>query len=448
MKGEALFTDLYELTMLHAYFNEGMEQPAVFDLFVRRLPSGRNFLVAGGLEQVLEFLENLHFSAESLQYLDSLRTFSAGFLESLQRIRFTGNVRAVPEGTIVFPQEPLIEVEAPLPQAQLIETYLLNQVTFQTVIASAAARTVISARGRTLVDFGSRRAHGTDAGLKAARALYLAGYASTSNVLAGRKFGIPVAGTMAHSYIQAHESEPEAFREFVQSFPETTLLVDTYDTLQGVRRAAEVARAQKGKRISAIRLDSGDLDALSRGARQILDEAGLQEVRIFASGGLNTDEIARLVAGNAPIDAFGVGTSAVVSPDAPVVDSVYKLVSYAGEPRLKLSTDKATLPGRKQVWRRQSRGRMAGDVLSLLHEQADGQPLLVEVMTEGYRTTAGLETLAAIRDRVRSQLELLPPEMRSLEGSDKPYKVSLSAGLQTEWSRLAAEFGRDSAFSG
>jgi nicotinate phosphoribosyltransferase len=441
MKGEELFTDLYELTMLQAYFIEGMEQDAVFDLFIRVLPPGRNFLVACGLEQVLEYLEHLRFAPDSLAYLESLELFSGPFLQYLEDFRFTGNVRAVPEGTIVFPMEPIIEVEAPMPQAQLIETFVLNQITFQTMIASKGARTVLQAGGKTLVDFGSRRAHALDAGLKAARALYVAGYASTSNVLAGRLYGIPVAGTMAHSYVQAHDSEIEAFERFVESFPETVLLVDTYDTETGVHRAATVAGSQEGRRVRAVRLDSGDLATLARGARRILDQAGLQDVSIFASGGLDEEEIDRLLAGGAPIDAFGVGTSAVASTDAPSLDSVYKLVSYAGRPTLKLSPAKATLPGKKQVWRETTAALMRRDTIALTGEQLQGQPLLVEVMAVGNRTAAGRRTLEEVRDYASRQLDTLPRELRTLAPPERPYPVARSSGLEAERRRLTVEFG-------
>ena len=335
--GEALFTDLYELTMLQAYFNEGMEEEAVFDLFVRHLPPGRNFLVACGLEQVLSYLEKLIFSAESLTYLNTLKLFSAPFLDYLADFRFEGDVRAVPEGSIVFPSEPLLEVTAPMPQAQLIETYLLNQITFQTVIASKAARTVLAADGRTLVDFGSRRAHGSDAALKAARALYIAGYDSTSNVLAGQLFGLPVAGTQAHSYIEAHDSEIESFRAFLSTYPETVLLIDTYETATALRSIADLQSESGGLRLRAVRIDSGDLAGQAGQARRALDDAGLQTVNIFATGDLDEHGIDALLRAQAPIDAFGVGTAAVVSSDAPTLDSIYKLASYNGKPRMKLS---------------------------------------------------------------------------------------------------------------
>jgi nicotinate phosphoribosyltransferase len=447
MEEQALFTDLYELTMLQAYCDEGMAEEAVFDLYVRSLPRTRNFLVAGGLEQALEYLEELQFSPQSLDFLDSLKLFSSSFLDQLARFRFSGQVRAVPEGTVLFPGEPLLEVTAPIPEAQLVETYLLNQVTFQTVIASKGARAVLTAQGRTLVDFGSRRAHGSDAGLKAARALYISGYDSTSNVLAGRLYGIPVAGTMAHSYIEAHDSELEAFRAFLRSYPETILLVDTYDTEAGVLKAADVARNMAGAHVRAVRLDSGDLSELAKRARRILDEAGLHDVGVFASGGLDEYEIRRLLSSGAPINGFGVGTAAVVSNDAPDLDSAYKLVSYAGRPRLKLSTDKVTLPGKKQVFRRYRDGRMAGDLIALAEEQHEGEPLLEEVMRGGRRTEAGTKTITAVRERARRQLETLPPSLRVLDQAPEPYPTGLSEGLERESREVRAALAREVARS-
>jgi nicotinate phosphoribosyltransferase len=327
------FTDLYELTMDRAYAAEGMDQTAVFELFFRELPPGRNFLVAAGLEDVLDALESLGITADDLEYLRGLGLFPEAFLEQLRGFRFVGEVWAMPEGTVVFPHEPLVQVVAPILEAQLIETLVLNQVHFQSLIASKAARVVAAAAGRDVIEFGSRRAHGAEAALKVARASYLAGAAGTSNVLAGKLYGIPVSGTMAHSYIQAHDDEAAAFAAFADVYPETTLLVDTYDTLAGVRRVIGLARRLGDRfRVRAVRLDSGDLGTLARQARQMLDAAGLSSVRIFASGGLDEYEVAELVAAGAPIDAFGVGTKMAVSEDAPSLDMAYKLVEYAGRP--------------------------------------------------------------------------------------------------------------------
>jgi nicotinate phosphoribosyltransferase len=439
---DALFTDLYELTMLQAYFDERMAGEAVFDLYVRSLPPQRNFLVACGLEDALAYLEGLRFTPEVLAYLRGLGLFSAGFIDHLASLRFSGDVRAVPEGAVVFGGEPLLEVVAPIAEAQLVETYLLNQLTFQTTIASKGARAVIAARGRTLVDFGSRRAHGTDAALKAARALYLAGFDATSNVRAGERYGIPVAGTMAHSYIEAHESERAAFTAFLGSFPDTVLLVDTYDTERGVMRAIDAARAAPGARPRGVRLDSGDLLALAKRARAMLDDAGLRETGIFASGGIDERQIAGLLAAGAPIDAFGVGTSAVVSPDAPALDSAYKLVAYNGRPTLKLSPEKMTLPGRKQVFRRYDGGRMAGDTIALADESLGGEPLLIDVMSRGRRLAGGPSPLDAARGRVRAQLAALPEALRSLDPAPDPYAVRISPALARARDALTARLAR------
>jgi nicotinate phosphoribosyltransferase len=353
----ALLTDLYELTMVDAYLAEGLEEEAVFSLFVRRLPRRRNYLVACGLELALSILERLRFSESALSYLASLGLFSERLLCWLRDFEFTGDVHAVAEGTPVFPLEPLLEVVAPLPQAQLVETVIMNQVHFQTVAASKAARMVAAAAGRTIVDFGARRMPGCDAGIKVARAAYVAGVESTSNVLAGQLFGIPVAGTMAHSYVQAHATQLDAFRSFARRYPRTVLLVDTYDTLGGVRDVVRLARELgPAFQVTAVRLDSGDLLELSRSARRLLDDAGLRHVGIFASGGLDEDAIAQFVHQGAPIDGFGVGTALGVSEDAPALDMAYKLVSYAQRGCIKLSPGKALLPGRKQVFRLEQDG--------------------------------------------------------------------------------------------
>jgi nicotinate phosphoribosyltransferase len=350
--GLALFTDLYELTMLQAYRAERMRDTAVFTLFVRRLPEHRNFLLACGLESVLEHLEHLRFSEDDLAYLRSLNRFADDFVRSLREFRFTGSVYAVPEGTPVFANEPILEIVAPIPEAQLVETFVMNQIHVQTVLASKAARVVAAARGRTVVDFGARRAHGIDAAVTGARTFHIAGIDATSNVLAGKLYGIPLAGTMAHSYIQAHGVERDAFRAFAETFPGTVLLVDTYDTLEGVRRVIElVTSARPAIRISAVRLDSGDLGSLARETRRLLDAAGLHDIGIFASSGLDEYEIAALLDAGAPIDGFGVGTGMTVSGDAPALDIAYKLSEYGGQGRTKLSRNKPILPGRKQVFR-------------------------------------------------------------------------------------------------
>jgi nicotinate phosphoribosyltransferase len=429
----ALFTDLYELTMLQAYFEEQMSEVAVFSLFVRRLPDRRNYLVACGLDDVLAFLEALRFDPPALAYLDSLGRFSSRFLQHLEQLRFTGDVYAVPEGTPVFANEPIVEVEAPIAEGQLIEAFVMNQIHLQTVAASKAARVVEAAGGRLVVDFGLRRMHGIDAGLKAARAFHIAGVDATSNVAAGQAYGLRVAGTLAHSYIQAHDDEYEAFRRFARLYPDTILLVDTYDTLGGVQKVVQLARELGSEfRVSGIRLDSGNLGDLAVEARRMLDAAGLTQVTIFASGGLHEDEIARLVSAGAPIDGFGVGTEMGVSRDAPSLDIAYKLVEYAGRTRVKLSTGKALLPGRKQIFRLERNGLAHHDVLARRDERPDGRPLLEQVMAGGQRCGAGRVSLDDARAHARRELDRLPPRVRGLEPANPPYVVDLSPGLAQE----------------
>jgi nicotinate phosphoribosyltransferase len=398
-----LLTDLYQLTMLQAYFEQDMTQTAVFELFVRKLPPGREFLVAAGLEQALEYLEALRFAPEELEWIERSGHFKPEFAARLERLRFTGEVHAMPEGTLFFPDEPILRVCAPLPEAQLVETRLLNLVHFQTVIASKAAHVRRAAPGKGLIDFGLRRAHGAEAGLYAARAAWLAGFDGSATALAAPRFGIPVFGTMAHSFVQAHASEAAAFAHFAAAFPDNAvLLVDTYDTLQGARRAAVTQGRLKG-----VRLDSGDLDDLSRKVRRILDDAGRREAIIFASGNLDEARIAALVAAGAPIDSFGVGTSLTTSADAPYLDAVYKLQEYAGRPRRKRSTGKATWPGRKQVWRSTGPGgRFARDVVTLEGDAQPGAALLAPVMRGGRRLAR--PALAEARARCRGELARLP----------------------------------------
>ncbi len=435
--GDALLTDLYEFAMLDAYLAEGMHEEAVFSLFVRKLPERRNYLLACGLEDALTFLEALRFTPPQLEYLASLGRFSDALLRYLERFHFSGDVYALPEGTPVFGQEPLLEVVAPLPEAQLVETYLINQLHLQTMAASKASRVVEAAAGRPVVDFGLRRMHGTDAGLKVARAAYVAGVEATSNVLAGQRYGIPVSGTMAHSYVQAHDDELGAFRAYVRRFPEATLLVDTYDTLQGVEHVARLA-CELGEdfRVRAVRLDSGELASLAQASRWILDAAGLERVKIFASGGLDEEQVARLVAREAPIDGFGVGTAMGVSEDAPHLDMVYKLVSYAGKERIKLSTAKVLYPGRKQVFREEVDGVARRDVLARHAEALPGRPLLREVLRGGRRVPGASPPLTELRTRARREVERLPARLRALEPAKPPYKVDASPALDQARARL------------
>jgi nicotinate phosphoribosyltransferase len=427
----ALVVDLYELTMMQAYHLKGIGGRATFDLFVRRLPAGRDFLLVAGLATVLEHLEHFRFTTSDLEYLESLGHFRTSFLEYLEHLRFSGDVSAMLEGTVAFAGEPILRLTAPIIEAQLLETVLMNQVHLQTLIASKAARVVLAADGRGLVDFGLRRTHGTESGLFGARASRIAGFDATSNVEAGRRFGIPVTGTMAHSYVQALDDEEEAFRSFVKAYPETVLLVDTYDTMRGVERVIALAEELGDDfKVRAIRLDSGDLDALSTAARKLLDAAGLDQVQIFASGNLDEHGVQKLIRSGAPIDAFGIGTRLGTSEDAPNLDIVYKLAQLGDRPLLKLSTDKATLPGVKQVWREEDEtGAAVRDTVGLANEDLPGRPLLVPVMEGGRRLPAGKERLDAARDRAVDELLRLPPAMRRLETDIEPYPVTVSRQL-------------------
>jgi nicotinate phosphoribosyltransferase len=411
----ALVTDLYELTMAAAYRRLGMDGQASFELFVRRLPEPRNFLVAAGLERALDHLEGLRFEPAEIDYLRTLGLFDEDFLASLSSLRFTGDVWAVPEGEVVFAEEPIVRVTAPLPEAQIVETYLLSTIGFGTMVASKAARVAIACgEDRTFVDFSGRRDHGPGAAVEAARAAYIGGAAATSNVEAGRRYGVPLSGTMAHSYVLSFPDEHAAFTSYARTFPgNTVLLIDTYDTEQGARVAATVAgelRAE-GIAIDAVRLDSGDLAALSTSVRAILDDGGAPEVRIFASNDLDEHRIADLLAAGAPIDGFGVGTMLGTSADAPYLSVVYKLVEDQTGGKAKRSPGKPSWPGRKQVYRQADR-----DVIALVDHvpRPEGRPLLSQVMTDGRRTRPP-EDLAVARRRRADAVAALPPELRSLD---------------------------------
>ena len=431
-RSSALLTDLYQLNMIQAYLDHGETSTAVFELFVRKLPGRRNFLVAAGLDSALEFLEGLRFTPEEVRWLASTERFDGGMLDYLASMRFTGDVHAMPEGTVFFPEEPILRVTAPIPEAQLVETRMLNALHFQSLIASKAARMVLTAAGKTLVDFGLRRAHGGEAGLMAARASYVAGFDGTATVLAEQLFGIPSYGTMAHSFVEAHDDEGEAFEHFARSRPEgLTLLIDTYDTEKGARKVATLAPrlAAEAIHVAAVRLDSGDMVELSRSVRRILDGAGLEDVAIFASGGLDEDILLRMTTEQAPIDGFGIGTSLTTSSDAPALDCAYKLQEYAGIARRKRSAGKATWPGRKQVWRRLGAdGRMAGDVLSLESDEHDGEPLIVPVMRGG-RVLDPRPTLEDARQRCARDLARLPERLRGLDPGG-PYSVEIAPALR------------------
>ncbi|OIN82199.1 nicotinate phosphoribosyltransferase [Mycobacterium malmoense] len=430
----ALFTDLYEVTMAQAYLAEHMSGTAVFETMYRKLPHGRSYVMAAGLSDVLDFLEAFQFQPEDIDYLRGLRLFTEEFLQSLSAVRFTGDVWAVPEGTVVFPHEPIVQVIAPILEAQLAETFVVNQIHLQSVLASKAARVVDAARGRMVVDFGARRAHGTDAALKVARAGYLAGLAGTSNLLAARQYGIPAFGTMAHSFIQAFDDELDAFDAFARLYPGTTLLVDTYDTLRGVDHVIELAKRREGLDVAAIRLDSGDLGALSKAARAKLDAAGLGRVEIVASSGLDEYRIAALMDDDCPIDTFAVGTKLVVAQDAPALDMAYKLVEYEGIGRTKFSSGKVIYPGRKQVVRRLADGLFAGDTIGMPGEHLDGKPLLVPVMKNGRRLPQ--RNLQESRNWARHQVDRLPPQLRSLEATGWSYPVDVSPGIAGELESL------------
>jgi len=428
----ALLTDLYQLTMLAAYHEYGMQDTAVFEFFVRKLPQGRNFLIAAGLDQVLCFLENLKFAKEELGWLEKEYRFRPEFLDWLAELRFTGDVDAMPEGTPFFPQEPILRVTAPLPQAQLVETRIVALLQFETIVASKAARAVLAAPGKLLVDFGLRRAHGAEAGLLAARASYLAGYGGTATVLAGKRFGIPLYGTMAHSFIEAHDDEFFAFERFARAHPQNTvLLIDTYDTEAAAAKVVELARKLERESITVrgVRIDSGNFAEHAQRVRQILDEADLQQIHIFASGGLDEQLINRLVSEGAPIDGFGVGTSLVTSEDAPALDCAYKLQEYAGRPRRKRSEGKATWPGRKQVFRHfDERGHASGDVITVEGDQCKGVPLIVPVMRGGSRLPP-VPSLAESRAHCGAALQHLPAELKALD-QRSPYPVKISDRLR------------------
>jgi nicotinate phosphoribosyltransferase len=426
-----LLTDLYQLSMLYVYWRLGMEQTAVFEFFVRKLPSNRRFLIAAGLEQLVEYLEQLRFTPEDLAWIEASGRFDPGFVEYLRGFRFTGDVHAMLEGTPCFPNEPLVRVTAPLPQAQLVETRLINVIQLQTLFASKAARFVLVAPGKQLVDFGLRRAHGAEAGLLGARAVYLAGFSGTATVLADAVFGVPAYGTMAHSFIQAHDDEAEAFAHFARHQPHhVVLLLDTYDTEAAAEKVVKLGPqlAAEGITIKGVRLDSGDLGEHARKVRRILDRGGLPHVTIFASGNLDERTVRDLLQAGAPIDGFGVGSRLMTSSDAPYLDCAYKLQEYAGRARRKRSEGKATWPGRKQVFRRYAAdGRMAEDTLTVEDDIQAGEPLIHPVMRAGARASRA-PTLEEIRAHALSQLALLPDALRALEG-ESSYPVRIAPAI-------------------
>ena len=433
LETSVLLTDLYQLTMLQAYFDQRMEETAVFEFFVRKLPAQRNFLVAAGLEQALSFLGNFQLTGEELEWVSGHGAFRPAFVRYLEKLRFSGDVHALPEGTIFFPNEPILRVTAPLPQAQLVESRLINLLHFQTLIASKAARSVLVAPNKLLVDFGLRRAHGAEAGLLAARASYLVGFAGSATVLAAPLFGLPIFGTMAHSFIQAHDDESVAFEHFARSLPQNViLLIDTYDTEAAAEKVVRLAPKleREGIAVKGVRLDSGDLAEHAFKVRRILDAGGLRHVTIFASGSVDEYVLERLVQKNAPIDGFGIGTHMDTSADAPYLDCAYKLVEYGGKARRKRSEGKVLWPGRKQVYRTYDPdGCMRGDILSLENDPQKGEPLIRPFMKEGTRIAA-TEPLKKLREHALGQIERLPQPLRTLE-QGREYPVTVSDAIRT-----------------
>ena len=437
-----LLTDLYELTMAQSYFAEGISGEATFSLYVREYPPDRGYLIAAGIDDALDCLQALSFDEDSVDYLRGTGIFTAEFLDHRRNLRFAGNVRAMPEGSLFFPHEPVLEVTGPIISAQLAETIVMNQVQYQVLLATKSARCVQAAQGRPIADFAARRTHGTEASLKMARASYIAGFGATSNVLAARRYGIPPTGTMAHSYITSFDAEIDAFRAYSRMFPDRSiLLLDTYDTVNAARAAVTVAHEMErdGQRLTGVRLDSGDFDALSRQVRAILDDAGLGNVRIVASGGLDEYAIERLVSGGAPIDMFGVGTRVGVSADAPSCDMVYKMVSYNGRPVMKLSEGKESLPAAKQVFRqRDPDGMMSADVIGLSTEaDVSGEPLLALAMQNGRRVIPPGE-IGDARQRVADGLSRLPWAHQKLRQPEH-FPVSISDDLQRLESQIRGQ---------
>ncbi|NWF86306.1 nicotinate phosphoribosyltransferase [Candidatus Bathyarchaeota archaeon] len=441
----SMLTDLYELTMCASYFDHKRNELATFDLFIRRLPSNRTYFVFAGLEQALIFLKKITFNSEQIAYLRK-QGFKENFLDYLSKFRFSGEVWAVPEGTIVFPNEPLLRVTAPIIEAQIVESFLLNTVNVQTTIATKASRVVDAAKGKSIIEFGLRRTHGTDAGIKAARCSYIAGCDGTSNVLAGMKYGIPVFGTMAHSFILFFDREIEAFRAFAKTFPKTsTFLIDTFNDVKGAEKAAIVAKEleKKGFRLNSVRIDSGDLVEISRKVRALLDEKGLNYVKIFASGDLDEYKVEELLSKGAKIDAFGVGTRMSTSEDRPYVDVIYKLSEKMGKngefvPAMKLSQGKITFPGRKQVFRiKDKKGKFVKDIIALHDEKVEGEPLLVKVMEKG-KIVYNLPTLKKIRETALENLSRLPEKYRMLRNAPL-YPVEQSPGLRKMVDKLTRE---------
>jgi nicotinate phosphoribosyltransferase len=441
----ALLTDLYQLTMAQAYFQSQRLAPATFSLFIRSYPPNRSYFVAAGLRDVLEFLERFRIDSAGIYYLRSRRMFTDDFLDFLQGLKFTGDVWALPEGRLFFKDEPVMEVTAPIVEAQIVETVIINQIHFQSLIATKAARCVQAAGARSVVDFSLRRTHGIDAGMKVARASYLAGFAGTSNVRAGQRYAIPVVGTMAHSFVSSFEHEIDAFRAFISSFPNhSTLLIDTYDTVEGAHKAVQVARemAARGQRLQGVRIDSGDLAKLALEVRKIFDEAGLKDVKIIGSGGLDEYDLADFSDADIPYDSYGVGTKMGVSADTPWSDIAYKLVEYKDRSVLKLSPGKVSLPAKKQVFRiSHEQGQLHKDIIALRGENVAGaESLLKRVMTEG-KITAPLPSLEESRSGFLSEFAKLPEPIKRIRNSEN-YLVEHSSGLQEHCATVEQQVSR------
>lgn len=433
-KGLALFTDLYELTMAASYFEHGMLEPASFSLFVRNYPPHRSYFVSAGLADVLDYLEGLSFTPDDLEYLERTRLFKSNFLSFLETVEFTGDVFAIPEGRLFFANEPILEVTAPLIEAQIVETFIINAINIQSMIATKASRCVHAAQGRPLVDFALRRTQAKDAGMKVARASFIGGFIGTSNVLASKTFGIPIYGTMAHSFITSFSKEIDSFRAYVRTFPQNAvLLIDTYDTLTGARNAAEVGKemARRGETLGGVRLDSGDMAKLSIGVRKILREASLSDTQIFASGAFDEYKIQKVLRQGAEIDSFGVGTKMGVSADAPYLDMAYKLVKYQGRPVLKLSPGKSTLTSDKQVFRlRTPDGHLGSDTIGLRDDLFEGaESLLKKVMDRG-KTLSPPPSLPNIQKTFLEEFKGLDNTYKGLEGTEHEYPVHISARLK------------------
>lgn len=440
MENLALLADLYEFTMAASYYQRKMFAPATFSLFIRAYPPNRGYFVSAGLEEVLSFLDSFHFGQEDLDFLKATAPFSDDFLHYLGKLRFNGDLFAIPEGLLFFQDEPVLEITAPIIEAQLVESLVMNAINLQVTIATKASRCVYAAQGNQLVDFSLRRTHGIDAGLKAARASYIAGFVGTSNVLAGRSYDIPLSGTMAHSFITSFDEEIDAFRAFAETFPENAvLLIDTYDTLSGAQKAAIVGQemSRQGKRLRGVRLDSGDMASLSKEVKAILERAGLPDVQVLASGGFDEYKVAQHIKEGARIDAFGVGTKMGVSADAPYTDIAYKLVEYDDRPVLKLSTGKETLAGKKQVFRMREGGRLIKDIIALRQERMEGEPILRMVMKEGKRCQAK-EPLSVIRSRFQQEFMTLPDDYKSLI-KPQSFPVELSPGLRKSQRQIVHE---------